>query len=222
VTALRLAHRGDWRRAPENTVPAMLAALRLPGCDGLEFDVRQSLDGVPVVVHDTTLARVQGLALAVADLTATELDAIGVPSLATVLAAVGRAPFLDIELKESPTEAGLDVIRAARAAPGGGLIRAVVSSFDAEVLAAVGRRYPAWPRWLNTRDLEATTIGRARDLGCDGIAALWRVIDASSSDRVRAAGLTLAAYTVRRRPTLARLERLGVSAICVEGPALDG
>jgi len=144
-----------------------------------------------------------------------------VPSLATVLAAVGRAPFLDIELKEPPTEAGLDVISAARGTPDGRLLHAVVSSFDAEVLAAVGRRYPAWPRWLNTRDLEATTIGRARDLGCDGIAALWRVIDASSSDRVRAAGLTLAAYTVRRRPTLARLERLGVSAICVEGPALD-
>ena len=37
---LRLAHRGDWRRAPENTLAAFLAALAVPGCDGLEFDVR--------------------------------------------------------------------------------------------------------------------------------------------------------------------------------------
>ncbi|MEA2611891.1 MAG: Glycerophosphoryl diester phosphodiesterase family, partial [Chloroflexota bacterium] len=33
---LRLAHRGDWRRAPENTIAALLAALDVQGCDGLE------------------------------------------------------------------------------------------------------------------------------------------------------------------------------------------
>ncbi len=37
---LRLAHRGDHRRYPENTLAAFRAALALPGCDGLEFDVR--------------------------------------------------------------------------------------------------------------------------------------------------------------------------------------
>jgi hypothetical protein len=38
---------------------------------------------------------------------------------------------------------------------------------------------------------------------------------------VRAAGLDLAAWTVRRRPTFERLAKLGVVAICVEGAALD-
>ena len=57
---LRLAHRGDWRHAPENTIPALLAALKVPACGGLEFDVRLSADGVPVLLHDETLARVQG------------------------------------------------------------------------------------------------------------------------------------------------------------------
>ena len=46
---LRLAHRGDWRVAPENTLDAFLAAMRIPGCDGVELDVRLSRDGVPVV-----------------------------------------------------------------------------------------------------------------------------------------------------------------------------
>jgi glycerophosphoryl diester phosphodiesterase len=40
--------------------------------------------------------------------------------------------------------------------------------------------------------------------------------------RARSAGLDVAAWTVRRRPTLRRLERLGVAAICVEAAALDG
>ena len=45
---LRLAHRGDWRAAPENTIAAMRPRWPSPACDGLEFDVRPSSDGVPV------------------------------------------------------------------------------------------------------------------------------------------------------------------------------
>jgi len=30
----------DWRYGTENTLPAFLAALAIPGCDGLEFDVQ--------------------------------------------------------------------------------------------------------------------------------------------------------------------------------------
>ena len=58
--AIRLAHRGDWRHAPENSLGSIAAALAVPGCDGVEFDVRLSSDGVPVLLHDETLDRVQG------------------------------------------------------------------------------------------------------------------------------------------------------------------
>jgi glycerophosphoryl diester phosphodiesterase len=48
------------------------------------------------------------------------------------------------------------------------------------------------------------------------------VIDSRTAATVLGAGLTLAAWTVRRRDTFRRLERLGVSAMCVEAAALDG
>ena len=67
---LRLAHRGDHRHHPENTIEAFLAATELTACDGVEFDVRLSRDGVPVVLHDATLARVQRVPAVCADLTA--------------------------------------------------------------------------------------------------------------------------------------------------------
>jgi glycerophosphoryl diester phosphodiesterase len=200
----------------------MVAALGIPACDGLEFDVRHALDGVPIVLHDPTLARVQGLAVAAADLTAAELAPLGIPTLAAVLAAAGRRPFLDIELKERPSEPCLGLIEAARGEPGGGLVEAVVSSFEPDILRAISDRYPGWPRWLNSHDLELSTIRCAAELGCAGIAAEWRGIDARSAARVLTAGLTLTAFTVRHRPTFARLERLGVSAVCVEASALDG
>jgi glycerophosphoryl diester phosphodiesterase len=219
VPALRLAHRGDWRRAPENTIAAFLTALDVPGCDGLEFDVRAAAGGVPVVIHDETLDRVQGVAGRVASLTPDELAAHGVPTLEEVLAAVPRRAFLDVELKGDPGRGAVDVLTAGR---GPGLERAVVSSFMPATLERVGRLAPSWPRWLNTRDLEPATIESAVALECRGIAAQWRAIDPRSAGRVREAGLDLAAWTVRRRPTYARLERLGVIAICAEAAALDG
>ena len=54
---LVLAHRGDSRAAPENTLPAFASALRL-GVDLVELDYVHSADGVPIVFHDDTLDRV--------------------------------------------------------------------------------------------------------------------------------------------------------------------
>lgn len=216
---LRLAHRGDWRRAPENTLPALLAALEVPACDGLEFDVRVSTDGVPILLHDDTLARVQGRPERADALTADALGDLGVPTLAEVLAAVPRRAFLDVELKGDHGRAVVEVLAAGR---GAGLTNAVVSSFAPETLERVAGLAPTWPRWLNTADLTPATVAAARDLGCRGVAAEWRAINPGSAARVRAAGLDLAAWTVRRRPTFDRLAGLGVVAVCVEATALDG
>jgi glycerophosphoryl diester phosphodiesterase len=219
MPTLRLAHRGDWRRAPENTIAAFLAALDVPGCDGLEFDVRAAAGGVPVVIHDETLTRVQGVRGRVRDLTAEELERHGVPTLADVLAAVPRRAFLDVELKGDPGRGAVDILTAGR---GPALERAVVSSFEPATLERVGRLAPSWPRWLNAEDLSPATIDLAARIECRGISAGWRSIDARSIARARAAGLEVAGWTVRRRPTYARLERLGVVAICAEAAALDG
>ncbi len=217
--ALRLAHRGDWRAAPENTLAAMAAALALPRCDGLEFDVRSSRDGVPVLLHDGSLRRVQGVAADVADLTAAELAAHGIPTLAEVLAAVGPGPFLDVELKGEPVPAVVGVLEAAR---GPALDRAVVSSFEPPTLAWLGGVRPGWRRWLNALDLSPLTLALATDAGCTGISVEWGSVSAEAVERARAAGFEVAAWTVRDRSTYGRLEALGVVAICAEGEALDG
>jgi len=216
---LRLAHRGDWRRASENTLPAFRAALEVPACDGLEFDVRLASDGVPVLLHDETLARVQGRPEAVGELRARALEDLGVPSLADVLAAIPHRAFIDVELKGRHDRAVVEVLAAGR---GPGLVNAVVSSFDPDTLERVAGLVPTWPRWLNARDLEPATIAAATELECRAISVEWHAIDPDSMARVRAAGLALAAWTVRRRDTAARLARLGIIASSVEAAALDG
>jgi glycerophosphoryl diester phosphodiesterase len=219
---LLLAHRGDHRRAPENTLAAFAAAHALDGIDGLELDVRLSADGVAVVLHDATLTRVQQRRLRASRLTAHELAAHGIPTLGAVLEACPPASFVDVELKEDVGEAALAPIRAARGRPDGGVTGIVVSSFDRGALATVGRLEPAWPRWLNTAWLGDRAIRTAVDLGCAGIAAEWHRIDEQRAERVRAAGLELAAWTVREPAVSDRLAALGVVAACVEGAALPG
>ncbi|HSL98358.1 MAG TPA: glycerophosphodiester phosphodiesterase [Candidatus Deferrimicrobiaceae bacterium] len=225
MSALRLAHRGDWRVAPENSLGAMRAALAIPACDGLEFDVRASADGVPVLLHDDSLARVQRVEVRCADLPAAALARHGLPTLESVLAlSVGGdgrpEPFLAIELK-AIVPAALPLIDAFRGEPDGSLRRALVSTFYPDVMDWLARERPGWRRWANVFDLEPATVDAVRDLGCRGLSSEWRAIDARRLDRAAAAGLDVAAWTVRRRDTFRRLERLGVVAIFAEAAALD-
>ncbi|WP_062013878.1 glycerophosphodiester phosphodiesterase family protein [Aureimonas sp. AU4] len=53
---LIIAHRGDWARAPENSLAAVRGAIER-GFDMVEIDVRLASDGVPVVIHDASLDR---------------------------------------------------------------------------------------------------------------------------------------------------------------------
>jgi glycerophosphoryl diester phosphodiesterase len=217
--ALRLAHRGDWRHAPENSLGAFLAALAVPNCDGLEFDVRAAADGTPVVLHDETLERVQGRPGRADELSVVELSGAGVPTLREVLGAVGPDAFLDVELKGDPGPGAIEILERGR---GSRLSNAVVSSFEVETLERVALARSRWPRWLNVEDVLPATLDAALELRCAGVSAWWRALDERSIARARERGLEVAAWTVRRRPTVARLERLGVGAICVEAKALDG
>jgi glycerophosphoryl diester phosphodiesterase len=51
-----IGHRGNRAYAPENTIESFAQAVAL-GADAIEFDVRLSADGIPVVHHDPTLTR---------------------------------------------------------------------------------------------------------------------------------------------------------------------
>jgi len=73
------------------------------GADGIEFDVRLSRDGVPVVIHDADLRRVGSRADLVSSLTAAELGQCDIgswfnrrfPALANEDFAAERVPTLD-------------------------------------------------------------------------------------------------------------------------------
>lgn len=70
-----IAHRGFAQMAPENTLAAFTQALDL-GYHALEFDLRLTKDGVPVVLHDATLDRTTDGTGAVADLVLADITGL--------------------------------------------------------------------------------------------------------------------------------------------------
>ena len=203
----------------------MQAALAIPGCDGLEFDVRASSDGVPVLLHDPSLRRVQGVDAVPSALTAAQCAEYGISTLGDVLREIGCDPFLDVELKEG-VPAVIDVLEIERGRVDEGgrpeLRNTAISSFDPGILGWLAEARPTWPRWLNALELTPATITSASTLGCAAISVSWPAIDERSMARAREAGLGVVAWTVRDLEDYRRISGLGAVAICVEDAALDG
>lgn len=99
---LIIGHRGAAGLAPENTLTAMQAG-KAAGADMLEFDVRLTRDGVPVVLHDPTLWRTHKMRGSIRSLTLAELQAKTkhqpVPTLTEVLDEFFGNIQLNIECK---------------------------------------------------------------------------------------------------------------------------
>ena len=76
---LIIGHRGASAVAPENTMAAFREAIAA-GADGIEFDVRLTRDGTPVVIHDCTLHRTAGSPQRIVDLTWSQLKSVDVGS----------------------------------------------------------------------------------------------------------------------------------------------
>ncbi|QTE22555.1 glycerophosphodiester phosphodiesterase family protein [Polaribacter cellanae] len=51
-----VAHRGDWRNAPENSIQAIKNCIKM-GVDMVEIDVQETKDGQLVLMHDKTINR---------------------------------------------------------------------------------------------------------------------------------------------------------------------
>jgi glycerophosphoryl diester phosphodiesterase len=169
----RVAHRGYSAVAPENTLPAFEAALR-GGATIVEFDVRTTADGVPVVIHDRTLERTttgSGPVWEAGFDSVRFLDAGGwfspayagarVPTLAETIDLIAPADVeLLLEIKPPATSEQVKVILE-QVASRGLLERTIVQSFDPSIVAMVP---PDLRRGLLTKDLLPETLSLAASL----------------------------------------------------------
>lgn len=211
-----IGHRGASADHPENTIEAFVAARSL-GADGVELDVRRSLDGLLVVHHDAELpdGRI------IADTPSAELPST-VPTLTASLAAcVGMT--VNVEIKHDPVEPGFSedrrladetVVEIARR-PEAASTPILVSSFDLGTIARVrdiASELPTGYLVLSTTDpLDA--LAMCLDGGHSAVHPYDIFVDADVTDRCRAAGVALNVWTVDDPARIAELAGWGVDAV---------
>ncbi len=235
-----IAHRGWSESYPENT-HAAFAAATTTGCQGIEFDVRLSADGVVVVSHDATLARFGGSSLPVSRQTLSELRmTYPVPTLAEVLDGYRQVELL-IEVKPHGgpvwTSRLLTAIYRQIRQPA---VRERVQllCFNPGVLRAA---HAAMPRLRLVRNCTAIPRDSAGSLGSTGStakskSAAWMAAHAycyaldpdfsawtpALVAMAKKHGLRTSAYTINRLPELRRMAALKLDAIITNRPLWAG
>ncbi len=216
---LVFGHRGLPGDAVENRLAAFSAAAAA-GADGIEFDVQLAADGVPVVIHDSTLDRTAGRPGAVGATGSAELAAIGVPLFEAVLRHVPPPVLLNIELKAAvPYATGLEHAVLELLSRYGAQGRALISSFNPWSLARVRRADPrvytaqlTAPRWR-------LVLPAGRGLRSPGIHPHVEEAGEEACARWRAKGRRVILWGDRDEAQLEAALRLDVDGAITDRPA---
>ena len=232
---LVVAHRGDSRNHPENTLEAVTGAMAL-GADVIELDVHRSADDIAFILHDRDLMRTTGQAGFVEALKAVEIDRLDagswrgsrhagakVPRLAEVVAATeATATRLCLEFKDGDYRTPDDAARW--------LVdqidrfalhqRAIVNLADAEIARRVRRLDPGIRIALDCERgiSEAEAAALAAD-GADLVEIEQNAVAAGVITACRKAGLAVWAWTANDTADWDRLYVSGVDAILTDDPA---
>ncbi len=231
---LVFAHRGAKRAAPENTLPAFEAAIRLDA-DGIELDVQFSSDGRLIIFHDLNLDETSNGKGRVTSHTFDELRQLDVgshfgpqfqgtriPTLDEVLDLAKGKLLVNIELKSVDITGailGVDVVKTVRSH---GMINdVVISSFNPFALRRSKRAGPeiehalllaadtsAWTRWgLTLQYSKAEGLHPEKDM-----------VDARYMAAARRRKMPVRVWTVNEEVDIRRLAGLGVDAIISDVP----
>ncbi|HET8525835.1 MAG TPA: glycerophosphodiester phosphodiesterase family protein [Actinomycetota bacterium] len=232
-----VAHRGASSTRPENTVASFDEAIRL-GAKIVEFDVRLTRDGIPVVMHDPAVDRTTDGAGFVHELTAAEIaslhaDGVGsVPTLAEVLETLSARAAAAIEIKNIPGEPAFDaarerIVEAVHAELGRMAFEGpvLVISFNPSSIAASKAIAPDVPTGFLTTDLVdprealAFAVGQGHDMVLPGTRASIPAGEAFVEE-VHAAGVRAGTWTVDDPGTMRMLFDRGFDAVASNDPAM--
>jgi glycerophosphoryl diester phosphodiesterase len=235
-------HRGASVDAPENTIAAFRIALE-QGADGIELDVRATADGVPVVLHDSTLDRTTDRMGRIHELTLMEIEGadasagwlatdagsvhwsagdVRVPSFASVMRWLPPDRAIAVEVKDASAVAAVIAILDAS---GHASDLVLVMSFLPEAIAEARRLAPAIPTGLLIGEGDSLEAGihLAVAGGHGAIIPYEADLGADPGPSVAAtgaAGLLLGCYVVNDRERAVQLRMAGVAFMMSDVPGL--
>jgi glycerophosphoryl diester phosphodiesterase len=227
-----IAHRGAGRLAPENT----LASFRLGASHGyrmFECDVKLSADGVPFLLHDTTLERTTngtGVAgeqpwdaLSRLDAGSWHSPAFAGEALPTFDSiaryCLDNSYFLNIEIKPTPGvdgRTGTVVANEAARLWHNTAVPPLLTSFQPAALEAARAAQPGLPRGLLLDELPENWLETAAKLQCVAIVCNQKLWNADTVAQAQKAGFRTLSYTVNDETSAKRLIDLGTDGIITD------
>jgi glycerophosphoryl diester phosphodiesterase len=226
---LVIAHRGASGERPENTLGAFERALELHA-DMIETDLHLTRDGVVVIHHDASLARL-GAPGEIRDYAAEGLarfDAARgqgaferIPTLLDLLDGFGERMAFNLELKmgESAAYDGLEVAALSAVIARGLLPRMLFSCFEDPVLERLRAAEPrARIAVLVSARKPARVLERAARVGAEAINPHVSLVDRPYVEAAHGAGLKVYPYTANERSEMVRLLDCGVDGIITNFP----
>ena len=223
------AHRGSSRTAPENTIPAIEAAVE-EMADSVEIDVQMTADGVVVLGHDASLKRVAGVNRSIASMTFEELEKLDVgswfsseyagtriPSLSEVLELCSQKTSLNIEIKYVGKNSELPEKTAEMVREYGMENQCVITSTNLSYLKRVKEALPE----IRTGYIISAAYGNfysSEDV--DFISIRSGFVTSALMQNAHEQGKAVYAWTVNSKSELERLTLLGVDGIITDRPVL--
>jgi glycerophosphoryl diester phosphodiesterase len=227
------SHRGGGATAPENTLPAISAALAA-GFDYVEVDVALTADRRPVLMHDSTVDRTTDGHGRLSSLTLAQVQSLdagswfGAEFSGTVVPTFGE--FLDVlagtgqrAIVEFKGQWDAAAVQAAVAEVTARNLerRVAVSSFDARTLAMAGSASTILPRLFILKHLPPDVVRAATEAGVRGLVVDRRAIleRPEAVDELHAAGIRVVVYTLNSDTQWDEVTALGVDGIVTDDPA---
>ena len=230
-----IAHRGDSRHAPENTLPAFTAAAQLH-VNFVELDYRHSADGVPFAFHDEDLDRCTdacaqwgGRKIPFAAKTAAELRTLDagawfnprfagtrIPTLEEAIDAIcagGSLPLIERKAGDAATFIEL-------AARRGNADRVALMAFDWDFLAACRSLSPKLTLGaLGEKELSERQLDQIVSIGAAFVGWNNEHLTKAHIDAIHERGLQAWVWTVDDPRRAEQLIDFGIDAITSNVPA---
>ncbi|WP_104195700.1 glycerophosphodiester phosphodiesterase family protein [Cryobacterium sp. M15] len=226
-----VGHRGALTHAPENSIESFLLAER-SGATELELDIRITRDGVPIVLHDATLARVAAARGPLTDIPVTELYfeqlrtvtlGSGHPTLTFSEVMDATSVELQVEIKDPDAVPALAKLVNSRPEDAA---RIRFTSFQAEALFRLREHAPLVPRGLivsSYADAQKHDGGLDAILAATGASTFYCGFDGltiEAVERLHEAGYEVHTWPLRTLVDVQRALELGVDGGTSDDPGL--
>ena len=215
-----IGHRGAAAYAPENTLESFREAKKR-GAPWVEFDVKLTADGVPIVMHDASLKRTTGVDRLVVETRRAELPK-DVPTFEETIACLAELGLgANVEIKPCEgreAETARATVETLRRCWPARLPPPLLSSFEDASLVAARQAAPEYARAILLDEIKDDWRQRTDAVGAACVNTNGKRLTAVRAVEIKKAGYALGVYTIDDGAVARALVGMGVDCVITDAP----